>query len=463
VFQNTDANFSRDGNSMKFTYENGTAHKGTYYGSWATGLVSKIPIGNDWTAGGVEALVLYFYGGATNSITPYDQMYVRLEDGAAHAGVVRLPDMNDVAEESWHEWNIDLADPAFSTVVKTNVTSIRVGFGGADGGGGNKAGATGTMYFDDIQLWPSRCRPELPNATDFDDDCTTDANDLAVMANDWLFTDGYSKLLTKRPGTLINGPTWVAGYTGNALQFDGVDDYVNVPDPCLNGAAAMSITCWIKTTAENDWTAMVSSRESVGCGDDASEYGLYGKGYGRAAPGLGYDWSCGTEEWEFDAELTDPAIGTWAFCALSVDPTGASLYLRPSGGALQVGLRNEVAHSVQKNFKQNFWIGKSKQNDGYFIGVIDEVRIYDYALTQTQVDNMSAAVPTDPNPWPVYWYKLDESSGTTAADSGYGANIYRAVDSPANLTDPEAEGSRKVNFMDFAILADAWLEQVYWP
>ncbi len=466
AFVNTDANFTRDGNSMMFTYNNSKSHGGSgYVGSWTTGLVSKIPVGNDWTAGGVEGLVLYFYGKAGNWITQYDQMYVRLADGAtpSHAGVVRLPDMNDVAEASWHEWNIDLADPAFSTVVKTNVTSIRIGFGGPDGGGGNKAGGTGTMYFDDIQLWPPRCRPELPNATDFDDDCTTSTGDLAVMANTWLFTDGYTKIATKRPGTLYGNPTWVtAGYTGNALQFDGVDDFVNVPDPCLTGAAAMSITCWVKPTAANDWTAMVCSRESVGCGDDGSEIGLYGKAYG-GPDGLGYDWSCGTEEWQYDAGLADPVTGQWTFCALAVDTTGASLYMRQSGGALQIGTRNAVAHSVQKNFAKKFWIGMSKQNEGYFIGVIDDVRIYDYALTQTQVTNMSAAVPSDPNPWPVYWYKFEEGSGTTAADSGYGANIYRAVDSPANLTDPEAQGSRKVNFMDFAIIADNWLEQIYWP
>jgi hypothetical protein len=371
--------------------------------------------------------------------------------------------MNDVTEAGWHEWNINLADPAFSTVVKTNVTSIRIGFGGADGGGGNKAGGNGTMYFDDIQLWPSRCRPELPNATDFDDDCITGTTDLSVMANDWLFSDGYAKIVQKRDGTLMGNPTWVAGKTGNALQFDGVGDYVNVPDPCLTGAASMSITCWVKTTVANDWVGLVCSRENVGCGDDGSEIGLYGKAYG-GPDGLGYDWSCGTEEWQFDAGLADPAIGVWTFCALAVDPTGASLYERATGGPLQIGIRNAVAHSVQKNFSRSFWIGRSKQAEtASYTGLIDDVRIYDYALTETQVSNMSAAVPSDPNPWPVYWYKLDESSGTTAADSGYGANLYKSVASPANLTDPEAAGSRKVNFMDFAILADNWLEQVYWP
>jgi len=31
-------------------------------------------------------------------------------------------------------------------------------------------------------------------------------------------------------GTLVNGPTWVSGRHGMALSFDGVDDYVEIPD-----------------------------------------------------------------------------------------------------------------------------------------------------------------------------------------------------------------------------------------
>ena len=187
VFNNTDANFSRDGNSMMFTYENATKHGGVYYGSWATGLVSKLPVGNNWTAGGVKALVLYFYGQAGNSKTDYDKMYVKLTDGAANTGVVRIPDMNDVQEAQWHEWNIDLADPAFSSVVKTNITTITIGFGGAAGGSAGKGG-TGTMYFDDIQLWPPRCRPEIaqPYGDIGNDDCIIDHNDVKIMADEWL-------------------------------------------------------------------------------------------------------------------------------------------------------------------------------------------------------------------------------------------------------------------------------------
>ena len=50
----------------------------------------------------------------------------------------------------------------------------------------------------------------------------------------WWFDDGVGTTAAdssgyKNNGTLTNGPMWVAGKFGKAMQFDGVDDYVTVP------------------------------------------------------------------------------------------------------------------------------------------------------------------------------------------------------------------------------------------
>ncbi len=37
----------------------------------------------------------------------------------------------------------------------------------------------------------------------------------------------------RRDGTLVNGPSWVAGKSGNAAHFDGVSDYVRITWACL--------------------------------------------------------------------------------------------------------------------------------------------------------------------------------------------------------------------------------------
>src|SRR3989344_3444844 len=51
-------------------------------------------------------------------------------------------------------------------------------------------------------------------------------------------------------GILTSGPTWVDGKRGKALNFDGVDDYVDVGAmSSVEGIGAMSAGVWVKITA----------------------------------------------------------------------------------------------------------------------------------------------------------------------------------------------------------------------
>ncbi len=458
---NKDANFAVDNNSMQFEYTNDNP---SYYAE-AKRTYSTV---QDWSYAGnsVTCLEINFFGDANNNdggskvtrlLDP--PMYAKLSDGTKTAQV-NYPDINDCIEEWQHTWNIPLKNYSDKGVTLSKISTIILGMGDGKNTGGKQE--LGTIYFDDITVRPPRCVLDYAPAGDITEDCTVDNADLDIMATDWLLIDGEA-LTETQDGTLTNFTTgqWVAGHTGNALNFDGVDDYVLVNDPHLNGLTSMSITCWVKPRVANDWVGLVCSREAVGCGDDGSELGLYGKAYG-GPDGIGYDWSCESEEWNFDAGLDDPNNGVWTFCALSVDPCGASLYKREAGKTLKVGLRNAVKHAAQQNFVEIFWIGMSKPDEGYFDGAIDDVRIYGYALSFADVNNLANQI-ADPNPWPAYWYKFDEASGTTAADSGVPVIVYGPVPSKANLTDPEPKLQRSVNFRDYAILADEWLVETLWP
>jgi hypothetical protein len=295
-------------------------------------------------------------------------------------------------------------------------------------------------------------------------DCNVDGKDLALMSTDWLMQDGdtptenRTATLTGFPDSTSHWTTDCAVGTGAIKVNDGCD--ITVTDPRLVYSAEMSITAWIKPIVGMEkWVGVVSSREDVGCGDDASEIGVYGKAYG-GPDGLGYDWSCGTEEWQWDASV-DITDGVWTFVALSVDPCGATLYKREATGDLQTGIRNEVAHATQRNFADHFVIG-SDDKGGYFQGAIDDVRIYTYALDWYDVNNLAYGTG-EPNPAPVYRYEFDETTGLTAADTGTPGYVYGPVQSPANLTDPEARLSRFVNFADYDLLADNWMAQRLWP
>ncbi len=94
----------------------------------------------DWTVKGVTTLTIWFRGASGNAA---ETLYVTLN------GNVRVDcDITDAATlTKWTAWNIDLQAFADQGVNLGNVDSITLGVASVTGG-------TGTMYFDDIRLYP---------------------------------------------------------------------------------------------------------------------------------------------------------------------------------------------------------------------------------------------------------------------------------------------------------------------
>jgi len=120
------------GQSMPMSYDNSAAAK-----SEATFTLTS---NRDWTVNGVDTLKIWFRGDTDNAA---EQMYVTLN------GTARVDHDNPDAATvlGWTEWNIDLSRFADQSVNLTNVNSITLGLSSVTGG-------TGTMYYDDIRLYP---------------------------------------------------------------------------------------------------------------------------------------------------------------------------------------------------------------------------------------------------------------------------------------------------------------------
>src|SRR3989338_8633774 len=61
-------------------------------------------------------------------------------------------------------------------------------------------------------------------------------------------TTAYDRSGQGNNGTLTNGPSRVAGKIGQALSFDGVNDYVSIPDSVAIDVETVTVSAWIKTT-----------------------------------------------------------------------------------------------------------------------------------------------------------------------------------------------------------------------
>ena len=206
MFVEKQAQFTRDGNSLRFDYDNSWEYKNKYVGSRIDADIANLAeIDANWTAGGAKALVLYFCGQPGNSATEKDIMWVELEDANNNTGyVVYDGDANDVTVWGWHEWNIELEIFDACGVDLTNVNRIHIGFGGYDKIGVDEPGGSGTVYFDDIEVWPSRCRSDLV-PTDFTGDCVTDYFDLDDFAWYWLEIGDYNVTAEPAPDTSAGG------------------------------------------------------------------------------------------------------------------------------------------------------------------------------------------------------------------------------------------------------------------
>ncbi|MHC4173834.1 MAG: discoidin domain-containing protein [Planctomycetota bacterium] len=92
-------------------------------------------VAQNWTQAGAATLVLYFHGTEGNT----GQLYVKVNGSK----VVYDGDAGDIAKVEWKQWNIDLASLGIDL---QNVTNLVIGIDGN--------GAGGTLYFDDIRLYP---------------------------------------------------------------------------------------------------------------------------------------------------------------------------------------------------------------------------------------------------------------------------------------------------------------------
>lgn len=180
-------------------------------------------------------------------------------------------------------------------------------------------------------------------------------------------------------GSLL-GPAWVAGRFGGGLSFDGVDDRVQVPDAdTLDVSTAITISAWIKLSSYKDWSVILS-KESPD--DHAYALWLGPTHLPTAHFRLGGQW--------YGALAPEPVpLNTWTHLAATYDGTAIRVYVN--------GVEEKVTGATGE-FPQSWgplWIGGDQWASDYFPGVIDEVRLYDRALSVAEIQS-DMTLPADP-------------------------------------------------------------------
>ncbi len=175
-----------------------------------------------------------------------------------------------------------------------------------------------------------------------------------------------------RTGTISGATRSAAGKFGRTLSFDGVNDLVTVPDgDALDFARNMTLEAWVNPTTITGAWRTVAIKERPG----GLVYALYA-GTDNGRPGANV-FAGGNE---FDAFGTSQiTLNTWTHLAMTLDATTLRLYVNGTQVATRgVSLSMAASTGALKIGGNNVW-------PEWFKGLIDEVRVYNRALTATEI------------------------------------------------------------------------------
>ncbi len=182
-------------------------------------------------------------------------------------------------------------------------------------------------------------------------------------------------------GTLTNGPTWDTGQVDGALNFDGGNDYVNVPhDPGLNLASALTISTWFRADSFGSGAGGYRTFVSKYPNSTTANY-WFGTWQDELVFGF---WSGGTWYEVFTSGLSLDT-DQWYQAAVSFDDASDQVLLYINGAQVFAG---SIVVSPPVN-SGAVTIGRSAAGE-YWDGLLDDIRIYDEVLTSTDIEELAA-------------------------------------------------------------------------
>ncbi|MCE2496267.1 MAG: T9SS type A sorting domain-containing protein [Flavobacteriales bacterium] len=205
----------------------------------------------------------------------------------------------------------------------------------------------------------------------------------------------------------------------NALSYDGTDDYVQTTFPGISGNLNRTVEAWIRTTANSDpgtgghqlvivdWGSMSLGQRSTFCmvAGNAIRFEVGGNGLSGSVA------------------IND---GLWHHVAVTYTSTVSvnqvKLYL---DGQLEA--QGNLTQPVNSSQINNLMIGRRNDGVNYFEGDIDEVRVWNIARTQAEIQaDMNSEFCSPPTGLAVY-YKANE--GVAGGNNAGSTNMPNHVSS----------------------------------
>ncbi len=188
-------------------------------------------------------------------------------------------------------------------------------------------------------------------------------------------------------GILRNGPSWIEGIDGGALEFDGRDDYVAISNVYYGRLANPEVTValWLRTENENDQILFSFDRNEY--------WRLEINGTVAEAGRIG--WDLMTDAGQADlAGQTRIDDGQWHHVASVFDNGAILIYV---DGKVDASMRLGTTFGTGNPRFGFLGVGSEatafdgeKAPENYFQGALDDVRLYTRALTAAEIGELLA-------------------------------------------------------------------------
>jgi hypothetical protein len=211
----------------------------------------------------------------------------------------------------------------------------------------------------------------------------------------------------------INGATSVTSQSGfgNAMSFDGIDDYIDCGNnSSLNVASAITLEAWIYLDSATHWNKIVAKTArdglsySLGISDiyHGVYFALYNSGVQTFIPG----------------QTTIP-LNKWTHIAGTWDGSTMKIFINKVQQA-ETQPFNGPIDTTTTNLFIGWEVFGWNPPDYQFDGVIDEVRIWNSALTASQLDDMTPPQVNSTNAGQSYSLNQKVEANGSATDGGTG-------------------------------------------
>ncbi len=227
----------------------------------------------------------------------------------------------------------------------------------------------------------------------------------------WKFDEGSGELVEDSSGNGNSGEIedaeWIEGISGSALFFNGESSRVTVPDSdALHPETGdITIEAWVKIASDPiGWGPAASGAGAIVFKQDAYQWNIHGELNGTLWFGI---WGARIES--TGTYLFSEHIDEWHHTALTFEGGSQEAKIYVDGELNNEGI---VSEAVDRS-NAPLYIGYKADDNAYFHGIIDEIRISDVVRTEDEIQKMiEVSLAVRPvGKLPVLWGGLKLSYG----------------------------------------------------